>query len=139
MDESWFETGSGPPLPTACRSSKPSSRSATGLATMTTTGSTTTASSAVIPTLRISISPMASQATAYQQGPATGNAIAELICHGGYRTMDLTRLGYERLQRNEPLFERKHFLMAKVLAISSQVVWGPVGNTAAVRPCRQPS
>lgn len=44
-----------------------------------------------------------------QQGPATGNAIAELICFGGYRTMDLTRLGYERLQRREPLFEKNIF------------------------------
>jgi glycine/D-amino acid oxidase-like deaminating enzyme len=44
-----------------------------------------------------------------QQGPATGNAIAELICFGGYRTTDLTRLGYERLQRKEPLFEKNIF------------------------------
>jgi FAD-dependent oxidoreductase domain-containing protein 1 len=41
-----------------------------------------------------------------QQGPATGNAIAELICFGEYRTIDLTRMGYERLLRNEPLFEK---------------------------------
>jgi FAD-dependent oxidoreductase domain-containing protein 1 len=41
-----------------------------------------------------------------QQGPASGNAIAELICHGEYKTIDLTRLGYQRLQRNEPLFEK---------------------------------
>ncbi len=44
-----------------------------------------------------------------QQGPATGNAIAELIIHGEYRTIDLTRLGYERLQRKEPLFEKNIF------------------------------
>jgi FAD-dependent oxidoreductase domain-containing protein 1 len=44
-----------------------------------------------------------------QQGPATGNAIAELICHGEYRTMDLSRLGYERIQRKEPLFEKNIF------------------------------
>lgn len=44
-----------------------------------------------------------------QQGPATGNAIAELICHGEYRTMDLSRLGYERIQRGEPLFEKNIF------------------------------
>ncbi len=44
-----------------------------------------------------------------QQGPATGNAIAELICHGEYRTMDLTRMGYERIQRKEPLFEKNIF------------------------------
>ncbi len=44
-----------------------------------------------------------------QQGPATGNAIAELIMHGGYTTIDLTRMGYERLQRGEPLFEKNIF------------------------------
>lgn len=41
-----------------------------------------------------------------QQGPASGNAIAELIVHGGYRTIDLTRFGYERILNNAPLFEK---------------------------------
>lgn len=41
-----------------------------------------------------------------QQGPAAGNAIAELICHGEYLTIDLSRLGYGRITRNEPLFEK---------------------------------
>lgn len=41
-----------------------------------------------------------------QQGPAVGNAIAELIVHGGYRAIDLRRLGYDRVRRNQPLFER---------------------------------
>lgn len=41
-----------------------------------------------------------------QQGPASGNAIAELIVHGAYRTIDLKRLGYERIRRNQPLFEK---------------------------------
>jgi FAD-dependent oxidoreductase domain-containing protein 1 len=41
-----------------------------------------------------------------QQGPAVGNAIAELIVHGAYRTIDLKRFGYARVQRNEPLFEK---------------------------------
>jgi FAD-dependent oxidoreductase domain-containing protein 1 len=41
-----------------------------------------------------------------QQGPATGNAIAELVIHGGYRTMDLARFGYARIMRKEPLFEK---------------------------------
>lgn len=41
-----------------------------------------------------------------QQGPASGNAIAELIVHGGYRAIDLRRFGYERVQRNAPLFEK---------------------------------
>jgi glycine/D-amino acid oxidase-like deaminating enzyme len=41
-----------------------------------------------------------------QQGPASGNAIAELIIHGGYRTIDLKRFGYDRIVRNQPLFEK---------------------------------
>jgi sarcosine oxidase len=41
-----------------------------------------------------------------QQGPAAGNAIAELILHGAYRTIDLTRFGYGRIRRKDPLFER---------------------------------
>jgi glycine/D-amino acid oxidase-like deaminating enzyme len=42
----------------------------------------------------------------FQQGPASGNAIAELIVHGEYRTIDLSRFGYGRILRNEPLFEQ---------------------------------
>ena len=41
-----------------------------------------------------------------QQGPGAGNAIAELILHGAYRTIDLERFGFERIARNAPLFER---------------------------------
>jgi glycine/D-amino acid oxidase-like deaminating enzyme len=41
-----------------------------------------------------------------QQGPASGNATAEWIIHGEYRTIDLTRFRYERIARNEPLFEK---------------------------------
>jgi len=44
-----------------------------------------------------------------QQGPATGNAISELIIHGEYRTIDLTALGVERIARSEPLFEKNIF------------------------------
>src|SRR3546814_14748825 len=31
-----------------------------------------------------------------QQAPAVGRAIAELIVHGAYRSIDLTRFGWER-------------------------------------------
>jgi FAD-dependent oxidoreductase domain-containing protein 1 len=37
--------------------------------------------------------------------PAAGRAIAELIAFGKYQTIDLTRLGYERVERNEPYAE----------------------------------
>jgi sarcosine oxidase len=40
-----------------------------------------------------------------QQSPAVGRAIAELIVHGGYRSIDLGRFGYERVLRQAPLFE----------------------------------
>lgn len=40
-----------------------------------------------------------------QQGLAAGNAIAELIARGKYITIDLSRLGYERIVSNTPLHE----------------------------------
>jgi FAD-dependent oxidoreductase domain-containing protein 1 len=44
-----------------------------------------------------------------QQGPATGNALSELICFGEYRTIDLKALGYQRILDNKPLFEKNIF------------------------------
>jgi glycine/D-amino acid oxidase-like deaminating enzyme len=44
-----------------------------------------------------------------QQGPATGNAISELIIHGEYRTIDLKALGVERIAAKMPLFEKNIF------------------------------
>jgi glycine/D-amino acid oxidase-like deaminating enzyme len=41
-----------------------------------------------------------------QQAAAAGRAIAELILHGGFQTLDLTRLGYARIATGEPLLER---------------------------------
>jgi glycine/D-amino acid oxidase-like deaminating enzyme len=38
--------------------------------------------------------------------PGTGRAIAELILDGGFRTLDLARLGWDRVARNEPYRER---------------------------------
>ncbi len=39
------------------------------------------------------------------QAPASGRAIAELIVHGRYRTLDLTRFGYGRILAGAPLPE----------------------------------
>jgi glycine/D-amino acid oxidase-like deaminating enzyme len=40
-----------------------------------------------------------------QQAAAAGRAVAELIVSGAFRSIDLTRLGYERIANNEPLAE----------------------------------
>jgi sarcosine oxidase len=41
-----------------------------------------------------------------QQAAAAGRAVAELIVHGAYQTIDLVRLGYGRIAGNAPLPER---------------------------------
>ena len=41
-----------------------------------------------------------------QQAAAAGRAIAELIVHGRFTTLDLTRLGFERIEHGERLAER---------------------------------
>uniref|UniRef100_UPI00333E504A NAD(P)/FAD-dependent oxidoreductase n=1 Tax=Castellaniella defragrans TaxID=75697 RepID=UPI00333E504A len=41
-----------------------------------------------------------------QQGPAVGRAISELIIHGGFRTLDLSRLGWRRILEGEPMVEK---------------------------------
>ncbi|MFK8023429.1 MAG: NAD(P)/FAD-dependent oxidoreductase [Ilumatobacter sp.] len=40
-----------------------------------------------------------------QQGPAVGRGLSEWITYGEYRTIDLTPLGYGRIERNEPILE----------------------------------
>ncbi len=41
-----------------------------------------------------------------QQSPAAGRAISELLVHGQFQTIDLSRFSFDRILRNEPLFEQ---------------------------------
>jgi glycine/D-amino acid oxidase-like deaminating enzyme len=41
-----------------------------------------------------------------QQGPAAGRAVSELIAFGGYRTIDMSDVGYERIVENRPFLEK---------------------------------
>ena len=40
-----------------------------------------------------------------QQSPATGRGVMELIVHGGFRTLDLSPMAYERVPANQPFME----------------------------------
>ncbi len=41
----------------------------------------------------------------FQQSPAMGRGLSELITYGGFRTLDLTPFGYARIEKNEPFIE----------------------------------
>ena len=41
-----------------------------------------------------------------QQSPAIGRGIAEWICYGAYRSLDLSPFGFGRIERHEPFSER---------------------------------
>lgn len=41
-----------------------------------------------------------------QQSPAAGRAVSELITYGGFRTLDLSEVGYERIVAGRPFLEK---------------------------------
>lgn len=41
-----------------------------------------------------------------QQGPAAGRGVSELIIYGGFRTLDLSEVGFERIIENRPFLEK---------------------------------
>jgi glycine/D-amino acid oxidase-like deaminating enzyme len=40
-----------------------------------------------------------------QHAPAVGRALSELVVHGGFRSLDLSRLGWARVLQQQPLYE----------------------------------
>jgi len=42
----------------------------------------------------------------FQQSPAMGRGVSELIAYRGYRTLDMRELGYERILENRPFLEK---------------------------------
>lgn len=44
-----------------------------------------------------------------QQSPAVGRAMSELVLHGEYKTLDLSRFGYERIVTNQGIHETNCF------------------------------
>ncbi len=42
----------------------------------------------------------------FQQSPAMGRGVSEILTYGGFKTLDLSPLGFERIRNNTPFIER---------------------------------
>ena len=42
----------------------------------------------------------------FQQSPAMGRGLSEIITYGEYRNLDLSAFGYARIENNEPFIEK---------------------------------
>ena len=42
----------------------------------------------------------------FQQSPAMGCGMSELLTYGEFRTLDLSPFGYDRIERGEPFMEK---------------------------------
>ena len=108
IDHDFFEQrGLATAWPHACRPSRASRSSMHGRASTTTTRSTTTPSSVRTPSIANFYFANGFSGHGAQQAAAAGRAIAELILHGAFRTLDLTRFGYARIAERRPAARAK--------------------------------
>ncbi len=42
----------------------------------------------------------------FQQSPAMGRGLSELVAYGEFRSLDMSELGYERIAEGRPFLER---------------------------------
>ena len=42
----------------------------------------------------------------FQQSPAMGRGVSELLVHGEFRSLDLSDFGYQRIANNQPFVEK---------------------------------
>ena len=92
--------------PPVSRPSTGSGRRARGPATTSPTRSTTTPSSGRTPRSRTCLFANGFSGHGIQQAPAVGRAIAELIVHGRYVTLDLSVFAYDRIAEGRLVEER---------------------------------
>ena len=64
------------------------------------------------------------------QAPAVGRGLSELLLHGSYQTLDLSRLGYQRILDGVPLHDEVPNIRMSVFRLLAAAV--SVGGTASM-------